>query len=101
MQTPAPAYDINITPYKYAARVTWRIRTRPEDFSYITKIIVYLNRIKYQTISRGTSVIIKRLEPFTQYKVEIETEDGSSEKSKKVYRHFWTKKAGKGSKYVC
>ncbi|CAB4005117.1 ---NA---, partial [Paramuricea clavata] len=94
VQTPAPAYDINITPYKYAARVTWRIRTRTEDSSYITKINLYLNSRKYQTISRRTSIIIKRLEPFTQYKVEIETEDGSSEKSNKVYKDFWTKKAG-------
>ena len=97
VQTPAPVNDINITRYKYAARVTWRIRTAREESSYITKIIIYLNGTKYQTMSRGTRVIIiKQLQPNTRYKVEIETEDGSLQKSNyKPSKYFTTKKAGK------
>ena len=98
VQTPAPVYEISITPYERVARVTWRIRTAPEDSSYITKIIIYLNRRKYETISRGTQIVIKKLVPNTRYQVEIETEDGSSQKSKKVSGNLNTKEAGKRSK---
>ena len=80
--------------------MTWRIRTAPEDSSYITKIIIYLNRRKYETISRGTQIDIKKLEPNTSYQVEIETEDGSSQKSGKVSRNLNTKKAGKRSRFA-
>ena len=98
VQTPAPVYGINITPYERAALLTWRIRTAPEDSSYITKIIIYLNRKKYETISRGTLIVIKKLEPNTWYQVDIETEDGSSQKSRKVSGNLNTKEAGKRSK---
>jgi hypothetical protein len=48
-------------------------------------------------MSRGTRVIIiKQLQPNTRYKVEIETEDGSLQKSNyKPSKYFTTKKAGK------
>jgi hypothetical protein len=94
-QTPAPVNNIRITPNKYGVRVTWRIRTAPQDSSYITNLIIYLNGAKYQNISRGTEINIEGLKPYTRYKVEIETQDGSLQKSNKASQWFMTKKAGK------
>ncbi len=94
-QTPAPVNNIRITPNKYGVRVTWRIRTAPQDSSYITNLIIYLNGAKYQNISRGTEINIEGLKRYTTYKVEIETQDGSLQKSKKCSQWFTTKKAGK------
>ncbi len=77
----------------------WKIRTAATDSSYITNLIIYLNESKYGTISRGTEIIIKRLKPYTAYRVEIETEDGSSQKSNKASQLFKTKEAlGKHSR---
>jgi hypothetical protein len=97
VQIPAPVYDMRIIQYKYSARVTWRIRTAPQDSSYITKIIIYLDGAEYQTISqrqRTYIVYIKRLKPNTSYKVEIQTEDSYSQRSTKFFRSFTTSTAG-------
>ena len=94
VQTPAPVYNIKVTSYKYSARVTWRIPT-PKDSSYITKIIIYLNGTEYQNISRGTQIDIKGLKLYTEYTVGIETEDGSSQRSNKVFKYFEINEAGK------
>ncbi|CAB4005658.1 Venom prothrombin activator pseutarin-C non-catalytic subunit [Paramuricea clavata] len=100
VQTPAPVNNIRITPYQYAALVTWRIHTAPEDSSYITKIIIYLDGAEYQTISQirqRTYIVIKRFKPNTQYRVEIQTEDGYSQKSEKVSESFTTNTAEQSS----
>ena len=56
-------------------------------------------RYKIWDYTRGTEIIIKRLKPYTAYKVEIETEDGSSQKSNKAFQLFKTKEAlGKHSR---
>ena len=95
VQTPAPVYNIKVTSYNYSALVTWRIPT-PKDSSYITKIIIYLNGAEYQNISRGTQIDIKGLKLYTEYTVGIVTEDGSSQRSNKVSKHFGeTNEAGK------
>ena len=87
---------MRIIQYKYSARVTWRKRTAPQDSSYITKIIIYLDGAKYQTISQRqrTYIVIYRLKPNTWHKVEIQTEDSYSQKSKKKLRSFTTSTVG-------
>ncbi|CAB4015126.1 receptor-type tyrosine- phosphatase delta isoform X4 [Paramuricea clavata] len=87
VQTPAPVYNIKVMSYNYSARVTWKIPA-PKDSSYIMKIIVYLNGAEYQNISRGTQIDIKGLKLYTEYTVGIVTEDGSSQRSNKVSKHF-------------
>jgi hypothetical protein len=96
VQTPAPVNNLMITPYQYAALVTWRIRTAPEDSSYITKIIIYIDGAEYQTISQRqrTYIVIKRFKPNTPYNVEIQTEDSYLQKSEKVSKSFNTNTAG-------
>jgi hypothetical protein len=96
VQTPAAVNSLSITPYQYAAYVTWRIRTATEDSSYITKIIIYLDGAEYQTISQRqkTYIVIKRFKPNTSYKVEIQTEDSYQQKSEKVSESFTTNTAG-------
>jgi hypothetical protein len=101
VQTPAPVYDIQITPYQDAACVTWKIRTAPEYSSYITNIIVCLNGTKCQNESRGTKAFIQNLSPRTFYTVEIETQDGSSQKSTRISKSFKTKKTGTHSEFYC
>jgi hypothetical protein len=93
-QTPAPVNNLDITPYQYAAQVTWRLPT-PQYSSYITKIIIYLNGAEYQTVSRETTRInIKRFKPNTRYKVDIQTEDIILQKSENVSKSFMTNTAG-------
>jgi hypothetical protein len=97
VQTPAPVDNIWITPYKKAALVTWwKIRTAPQDSSYITKIIIYIDGSEYHTISQRqrTYIYIYRLKPSTRYKVEIQTEDSYSQKSENVSESFTTNTAG-------
>ncbi|CAB4001321.1 receptor-type tyrosine- phosphatase S-like isoform X11 [Paramuricea clavata] len=95
VQNPAPVNNLWITPYQYAARVTWSIPT-PQQSSYITKVIIYLNGAKYETISRETTrIVIKRFKPNIRYKVEIQTEDGYWQKSTKFSKYFVTNIAGK------
>ena len=96
VQTPAAVNNLRITSYKYAAYVTWGIRTAPEYSSYITKIIIYIDGSEYQTISQRqrTYIVIKRFKPNTRYKVEIQTEDSYQQKSEKVSESFTTNTAG-------
>ena len=96
VQTPAPVNNLRITRYQYAALVTWGILTAPQDSSYITKIIIYIDGSEYQTISQRqrTSIVIKRFKPNTRYNVEIQTEDSYLQKSEKVSKSFNTNTAG-------
>ena len=81
--------------------MTWRIPKAPNDSSYITNIIIYLNGAKHQNVSRGIKQIdIERLKPNTSYNVEIETEDDSFQKSIKTSKSFKTKETGKHSRYI-
>jgi hypothetical protein len=95
VQTPAPVNSLSITPYQYAALVTWSIPT-PQQSSYITKIIIYIDGAEYQTISQRqtTYIVIKRFKPNTPYNVEIQTEDGYLKKSEKVSKPVMTNTAG-------
>jgi hypothetical protein len=90
VQKPAPVYDITITPYQYAARVTWKLPEQ-ENSSYITKVIICLSDTKCQAESREeTKTIIHRLKPFSSYNIEIGTQDGYSQKSIRVSKSFTT-----------
>jgi hypothetical protein len=51
-------------------------------------------------MSRGTQIVIKKLVPNTRYQVDIETEDGSSQKSRNVSGNLNTKKTGKRSRFA-
>ena len=96
VQTPAPVKDLVITPSQYSAKVTLNIETSKLTSSYITKINVYLYGQKHQTVTREShnAFYITGLKPYTNYFVEIETEDGSSERSSKVSKTITTKEAG-------
>jgi hypothetical protein len=90
------ATDITIEPYQHAARVTWKIRSGQQDSSYITNVIICLNGTKCQTKARGENeTTIDKIEPYTWYNVQIETQDGSFQKSKKTSKSFKTKEAGR------
>ena len=95
VQTPAPVFNINVSPSKRSARVTWSIQTKTQDSSYITQIIIYRDNKQYKNISRGTEVDITGLIPYTTYIVGIQTQDGSSQYSKIVNESFKTSEAGK------
>ena len=95
VQKPAPVSNINVTPSNYSARVTWSIETETQDSSYITQIIIFLGNTKYKNISRGNEVDITGLTPYTTYTVGIQTQDGSSQKSKNMSKSFKTNEAGK------
>ncbi|XP_028402594.1 receptor-type tyrosine-protein phosphatase F-like isoform X2 [Dendronephthya gigantea] len=93
VQTPAPVQDIKVTPSNTSADVTWKI-PEPKDSSYITNYNIFINGKLQQSISRetyGNKFTIRGLKPYTDYKVEIETEDGSGEKGGKVSEDFKTK----------
>ena len=94
-QTPAPVYDIRITPYQYTARVTWKIRRAQEESSYITNIIICFNGTKCQNKSRGTEAILGILKPDTSYNVEIATQDGSFQNSTTISKVFKTRVSGR------
>ena len=95
VQTPAAVSGIDISPFYHFANVTWTIPTTPQDSSYITEIIIYLNLKKYKIIPRGTQVNIFCLKPNTSYTVGIQTEDGSFQRSEIVTKFFTTKEEGK------
>ncbi len=98
VQAPAPVYDVRIMPNQYTAHVTWRIRTAPNHSSYITNIIIYLNGASYKNNSREIQQMeFEGLKPNILYNVEIETQDGSFQKSIKMSKSFRTKEAGKSS----
>ena len=63
--------------------------------------MVYLNGHQHTTISRGNEVTIYGLLPYTSYTVEIQTEDGFSQKSDKVNKTFKTNEAGKCRLHLC
>ena len=94
VQTPAPVFNIIVSPSQYSANVTWEISTSIQDSSYITQIIIYLNGQVHKTISRGTQIAINGLSPDTFYVVGIQTQDGSSQKSQMVIEPFRTKEKG-------
>lgn len=99
VQRPAPVKDFRLSVNEYSARVTWDLETSTPTFSYVTKLNVYLNGQKLQTVHRRSSKShgyfdITGLRPSTVYVVAIETEDGSSQKSRRVSRVFTTKEAG-------
>ena len=101
VQTPAPVKDLVITPSQYSAKVTLNIETSESASSYITKLNVYLDGQKHQTITRGSHNVfnIIGLQPYTNYFVEIETKDGSSQSSGNVSKTITTKEAGIFFKY--
>jgi hypothetical protein len=96
-QIPAAVQDIKIQPSYTSARVTWKLQTSASASSYITQLVIYLNGTKYKNISRGTQTNIEGLNLFTSYEVEIETRDGSLQKSIKVFKSFKTRITGKRS----
>ncbi|XP_028402428.1 receptor-type tyrosine-protein phosphatase S-like [Dendronephthya gigantea] len=93
VQTPAPVQDIKVTPSNTSADVSWKV-PEPKDSSYITNYNIFINGKLQQTISRETydnKFAIRGLKLYTDYRVEIETEDGSGEKGDKVSEDFKTK----------
>ena len=96
VQTPAPVKDLVTTPSQYSAKVTLNIEASESASSYITKVNVYLNGQKHQTVTRGSHYAfnITRLKPYTDYVVGIETEDSSFQRSNKVFKTIKTKEAG-------
>ena len=96
VQIPAPVKDLVITPNQYSAKVTLNIEISKSASSYITKLNVHLNGQKHQTVTRGShnAFNITGLKPYTQYVVDIETKDGSSQSSVNVSRTIRTKEAG-------
>ena len=93
VQKPAPVYDMHVQYSATLAQVSWKVRTRPGESSYIIYVHIYLNGKKKETIyQRGTEYTITNLKPVTDYEVEIETEDDFKQKSAKEYRQFKTTK---------
>ncbi|XP_028399358.1 uncharacterized protein LOC114522809 [Dendronephthya gigantea] len=93
VQMPAPVQDIKVTPSNTSADVTWKI-PEPKDSSYITNYNIFINGKLQHRISRekyDNKFTIRGLKPYTDYKVEIETEDGSGEKGGKISEDFKTK----------
>ena len=86
--------------------MTWSIPT-PQQSSYITKVIIYIDGEEYQTISQRqrTYIVIKRFKPNTWYNVELQTEDSYRQKSEKVSKPVTTNTAGNVAdrlvKHVC
>ena len=95
VQTPAPVYDITITPSVTWANVTWKLQTSAADSSYITHLIIHVEGKENSTIvKRGNQFNITGLKRYTKYSVGIQTQDGSSQKSKKIFETFTTLKEG-------
>lgn len=93
VQKPASAYDVEIKESVYASLVLWKLPNVTTS-SYITRVIIHLNRETFQNISRTTQFRITGLIPNTLYTVEIQLEDSSTQKSRKVFKRFRTKEAG-------
>ena len=69
----------------------------PENSSYIIYYNISIDQKPPQRISREThdnKFTVSGLKPNTTYNVEIQTEDGSGQKSRKVFKDFKTKEAG-------
>ena len=97
VQSPSPVYDLQVISSYSSAELTWKIRTKPKDSSYITHYNISIDQKHPQRISRvkyGTKFTISGLKPNTSYCVEIKTADGSGQESGKVYKKFKTKQAG-------
>ena len=92
---PAAVQDIKIQASYTSASVTWKLQTSASASSYITQLVIYLNGTKYKNVSPGNQTNIEGLNLFTWYKVEIETRDGSLQKSIKVFKSFKTRVTGK------
>ncbi|CAB4024817.1 retinoschisin-like isoform X2 [Paramuricea clavata] len=95
VQTPAPVKNINVSPSDYSARVTWEIPT-PQDSTYITHYLIYLNNKFVKEISRamyGTEFNILPLKPNTENTFGIQTKDGSVQGGTYVSETFTTKQA--------
>ena len=97
-QTPAPVYGIkiggNLTNW---VRVHFEINTTASESSYITYLIVYLDKENIKNISarqRKRFFFVHELKPSTDYELGIETQDGSLQTSRKVTEKFKTLKAG-------
>ena len=94
VQTPAPVSNVGVSPSSHDATVTWTIKRSIQESSYITHIIIHLNGIKQETITRGTEIKFEKLHPYTSYTVGIQTQDGSNQKSEPVTKAFATNEAG-------
>ena len=102
VQTPAPVKNLNVSPSDYSARVTWELPTAPEDSSYITHYLIFLNNKFVKEISRamyGTEFNILPLKPNTENTFGIQTKDGSVQRGTYVTETFTTKQAGKDRCY--
>lgn len=88
--------NLTISPNKYSANVKLNIETSASVSSYITKLNIYLDGRKHQTVTRHShyNFEITGLKPYTNYAVGIETVDGASQNSSLVYRKITTKKGG-------
>ncbi|XP_028417346.1 uncharacterized protein LOC114541738 [Dendronephthya gigantea] len=98
VQMPAPVKDVRIKVKKNSAKVCLDIERSASASSYIIKLNVYLNGEKHQTVTRRQSFgnfSITGLTPNTVYYVGIETEDGSSQKSSRVF--MFKTKTGKAN----
>jgi hypothetical protein len=101
VQTPAPVKNLNVSSSDYSARVTWEIPT-PQDSSYITHYLIFLNDKFVKEISRamyGTEFNILPLKPNTENTFGIQTKDGSVQRGTYVNETFTTKQAGKDRRY--
>ena len=102
VQTPAPVKNLNVSPSDYSARVTWELPAAPEDSSYITHYLIFLNNKFVKEISRamyGTEFNILPLKPNTENTFGIQTKDGSVQRGTYVTETFTTKQAGKDRCY--
>jgi hypothetical protein len=91
---PAPVQDIKIQPSFTSASVTWKLPTSASVSSYITHLVIYLNGTDIR-IFRSTQIDIQGLTPYTWYKVEIVTQDGSSQSNDKAASEIFRTKRGK------
>ncbi|XP_028417344.1 receptor-type tyrosine-protein phosphatase F-like [Dendronephthya gigantea] len=101
-QRPAPVKIVGTKENKNSVRVTFSIETSESASSYITRINAYLDGKKNQSVTREKQFhsaryfVITGLTPNTDYDIEFETEDGSSERSSRIHRRIRTKQAAPG-----
>ena len=92
---PAPVYDIAITPSVTWANVKWKLKTSAAESSYITHLIIHVGSKENQAmVKRGNQFNITGLKRYTKYSVGIQTQDGSLQRSKKIFGNFTTLKEG-------
>lgn len=96
VQLPANVPGIMAKPSNYSVHLSWTPPTS-EVSSYITHFLIYLNGILHKNLSRenGHQFTIRKLKPFTNYTVGIETQDGNFNKGGRESKQFKTKEAGK------